>query len=272
MAPTSCGSFMFMCLACAGLALTWWCNLMMQPMIDMLLKPWVLLDSGHGRRVVLEFFFGQTANSTSTAACVSLLLSIGPIVITNCRATMGNLPTRLLFHYLGLTVAVAFSFPLQCALCQQPQRPPADDRMVLTSTLTIGGIGTFVLLGTRSVAGATTWCYVLTAVVPLIYDRLAATSVPTSLQALGTINMLVCAAFWANALWQQDGSPWVSPATASIFWDLAVVSICSCAWTAKHVGDFGLALLGLACPAACIPFAFARLAEMAAEGYVPVAE
>jgi len=270
MAPTSCASFM--CLACAGLALTWGCNLQIQLIRDMLLKPWVLLDSGCGRQLVLDFFFGQAANSTTTAVCVSFLWTVGQIVITNCRATLGNVPKRLLFHYLGLTVAVAFSFPLQCALCEQPQRPPADSIMTWTSTLILGGVGTFVLLGTRSVACTSVYCFVFTAVVPFMYDLFATTSEPASFRAIATVNMLVCAAFWANALWQQDGSPFVSPATSSIFWDLVIVSICSCAYTATHVGDFRLALLGLACPAACIPFTFARLAERAPEGYVPLVE
>ena len=260
----------FVCLACVGLVLTWECNLKMPLVRDIFLKPWVLLDSSYGPRVVSTFFHEQGSNTTTTAVCVNFLLAIGLIIITNCRATSGELGKRMMFHYLGMAVAVAFSFPLQCALCEQPQMPPADGLLVWSSTLIFGGVGAYVLLGTRSTASTNLWYFVFSAVVPFIYDQVAPRSLSASLHALGIVNLLICVALWANALWQQDGSPFATPATTSIFWDLVVASLCSCAWIARHVGDHGLALLGLACPAAGLAFAFARLAEGSPEGYASI--
>jgi hypothetical protein len=245
----------------------------MIPLIrDMFLKPWKMLDPSYVPHVFYEFLHEQGSNATTIAVGMTFIAGIGSIIIINCRATQGEIGKRLLFHYLGLAVAVAFSFPLQCALCRQPPAPAADGLLVWTSTLIFGGVGAYVILGTQSVAGNNIWYFVLSALVPFIYDKVVQRSPSASLQALGVVNLLVCIGLWSNALWQQDGSPFATWATSSIFWDLVIASICSGAWIANHVEDYGLALLGLACPAAGLPFAFARLAAKTPEGYASVPE
>lgn len=240
----------------------------MMPLIrDMFLRPWVMLDPSYVPHVFYEFLHEQGSNATTTAVGMTFITAIGSIIVINCRATSGEIGKRLLFHYLGLAVAVAFSFPLQCALCQQPPAPPADGLLVWISTLLFGGVGAYVILGTQSVAGNNLWYFVLSALVPVVYDKVAPRSPSASLQALGVVNLMICIALWSNALWQQDGSPFETWATSSIFWDLVIASICSGAWIANHVGGNGLAVLGLVCPAAGLPFAFARLAEKTPEKY-----
>jgi len=234
---------------------------------DMFLKPWVMLEPSYFPHLFFEFLHEQGSNATTTAVGMTFIIAIGSIIITNCRATSGDVGKRLLFHYLGLGVAVAFSFPLQCALCEQPQKPAADGLLVWISTLIFAGGGAHVILGTTSTAGINMWYFVFSAVVPFIYDKAVPRSRSASFRALGIVNLFICIALWSNALWKQDGSPFATWATASIFWDLVIASICSGAWIAKHVDDNRLALLGLACPAAALPFAFAHLAEETPEGY-----
>merc|ERR1719379_2042772 len=163
----------FVILAFIGWSLTWYCNLQVPLMMDMFTKPSVMLDPHWGVHFFGVFLGDQGINSVTRAVAGTFVLTVGSIVIINCRATPDNTGKRLGFHYLALLVAMAFSFPLQCGLCTQPREPRADAVLAWVSTFLAGGVGMLVLLLPANDISINVWYFLLTTAVAVVYDRVA---------------------------------------------------------------------------------------------------
>jgi hypothetical protein len=264
-------TFRYFFFGLVGVFSTWFCNLQDQRIQQMFTKPSVLLDPRYPMRVVGEFLREQLSNSTTTAVLGTFGLAVGSIIIINCRITPGSMGRRLGFHYLGLLVAIALAFPLQCGLYEHPKEAPADAALTFLSVFVTAGIGTYGIFVQKSDEFLSFWYLALTAVVPLIYEPCifkyaAQAKSGSSYNVLAVISFAAQVSFWLPVLLGTASfRPFATWFTCSIFWDLVVCCICGATWVLQYTGSFILALTTLVSPGTGILLAMAKMSQPSAK-------
>lgn len=217
-------------------------------------------------QVLGAFYREQLINSTTTAVLGTILLGFGSMIIVNCRITPGSMGRRLSFHYLGLLVAFAFSFPLQCGLYEHPKESPADATLAWISVIIVAGVGAHGIFVQGSDEFIIFWYLILSALVPVFYEPFifkfgAQAKSGSAYKVLAVFCFAAQVILWVPVVRSLKPSPFATWFTCSIFWDLVTCCICSATWVLQQTGSFILALVTLVCPGTGILFAMAKLSQ-----------
>lgn len=218
---------------------------------------------------VAGIILNNTANSTTIAVWMNVLLLCVPYSTYVCRSTPDSVGKRLGWQYLGSFLAVAFAYPLQI-VCGQKQKPGQDAIATWLLLLLIYVVGWPVTLGSTPPVVVFVWLLLVWPLVPLFYGRLVGCGLPgplASYRVMGFVCLVLAAATWAYIVLPGNsaGSPFENWGATFFVCDYVVFTLTATMWAFQETGSVPLAALTLLFPAAGMCFTFDEMDKQGEE-------